>query len=296
MGWAFTMTASSSITPHREMASTGPDLCLAFVRDDSRGASGCADAAQTAGIPVRRYEQHTGTVPCRDPWCRGACGFDVDAHIKTHGPGILVTAKAPADRIVNRTRAPVAPPAAYVRAGTPTGGTCGCPGCEDPYTTVCVFGGRRDPGVHTLHPRAAPPSVAPIPPGDDPTMSTSPTPVDKPTEAPPDALPVVAAEPGSRLESLLAEYERLKPLVDAAAAQLKTITDGIKTEATTAAPDTPKVDITSPVLAAPLRLQAKTSWRLDTRRMKAENPLLYVTYAYESTAWELRAVSATAAS
>jgi hypothetical protein len=122
-------------------------------------------------------------------------------------------------------------------------------------------------------------------------MSTLPTTVDKPADAP----PVVAAEPGSRLEALLAEYERLKPLTDAAVAQLKTVTDGIKVEVTAAAPDAATVDITSPALGTPLRLQARTSWRLDTKRMKAENPLLYVAYAVQSTAWELRAVSATAA-
>jgi hypothetical protein len=27
--------------------------------------------------------------PCRNPWCGGACGYDVEAHIKMHGPGIL---------------------------------------------------------------------------------------------------------------------------------------------------------------------------------------------------------------
>jgi hypothetical protein len=38
-----------------EMVKAGADICLAFIRNESRGASQCADAAQAAGIPTRRY-------------------------------------------------------------------------------------------------------------------------------------------------------------------------------------------------------------------------------------------------
>jgi hypothetical protein len=127
-------------------------------------------------------------------------------------------------------------------------------------------------------------------------VSTPTTTAEKPDAAAADTPPVVAAGPGSRLEALLAEYERLKPLVDAARARLKAITDAVKVEGTAAAPDASRVDITSPVLSTPLRLQARTSWRMDTKRMKAEDPLLYVRYAYQSTAWELRAAPTSAAS
>ena len=39
-----------------EMVATSPDLCLAFIRDGSKGASGCADLAERAGIETRRFE------------------------------------------------------------------------------------------------------------------------------------------------------------------------------------------------------------------------------------------------
>lgn len=40
---------------NRHMVQLGADLCLAFIKNRSRGASHCAHIAGLAGIPVRRW-------------------------------------------------------------------------------------------------------------------------------------------------------------------------------------------------------------------------------------------------
>jgi len=52
---------------NREMVRLGADVCLAFIRSGSRGASHCARLAEEAGIPTNRYTDDSVRPPVSPP-------------------------------------------------------------------------------------------------------------------------------------------------------------------------------------------------------------------------------------
>lgn len=102
----------------------------------------------------------------------------------------------------------------------------------------------------------------------------------------------VVAEQGTRLEQLHAAYADAKAAADEAAARLKAITDALKVELTAAAgPEARRIELTSGPGPA-LRLTYTESWRLDSKRLKAEHPETWVAYAKKGGSWTLKAVTA----
>lgn len=100
----------------------------------------------------------------------------------------------------------------------------------------------------------------------------------------------VTPEPGSRLEQLHARYEMAKAKADEAEAELKTITDAIKAEALALVDgNVTAIELTHWAgVPIPLRLTYVESWRVDAKRLKAEDPVAYAMYATKSGTWQLR--------
>lgn len=99
----------------------------------------------------------------------------------------------------------------------------------------------------------------------------------------------VVAHSDTRLSQLHAAYSDAKATADGAAKQLKAITDAIKVELNSAAPEETRIELHSEG-APTLRLAYAERWTLDSKRMKSEDPETYVRFARKSGAWSLTKV------
>lgn len=97
------------------------------------------------------------------------------------------------------------------------------------------------------------------------------------------------AERFPRLAALVAMYDAAKSAADAAAATLKTITDGIKAETSAAIPGGTDFTIISGALAHPLTLQYVVSNRVDTKALRAMlTAEQYASLTKPSGSWTLK--------
>lgn len=93
-----------------------------------------------------------------------------------------------------------------------------------------------------------------------------------------------------RLRQLHVEYARARADADAAAERLRSVTDAIKQELQSAAPDEKRIVLPPNGIAPALSLSLVETWRLDTARLRREQLETYVRYAKRSESWVLRAL------
>lgn len=102
---------------------------------------------------------------------------------------------------------------------------------------------------------------------------------------------MVRPEPESRLDQLTARYDQVKAQEMEAKKEAEEITSAIKAELARLHPGQTEILLSSPHLAAPLQMQAVSSWRFDSTRCKATYPEIYAAFAKQSTSWTLRALA-----
>jgi hypothetical protein len=107
-----------------------------------------------------------------------------------------------------------------------------------------------------------------------------------------------APEPGSRADQLAHMYRAAKEEFETAKQRFEDIKASLKADLFNSAAADPRIfDVNDAsvlhriVLDHPsvsLTVSAKTSWRLDTPRIKTERPDIYAYYGKQTVAWELR--------
>jgi hypothetical protein len=107
-----------------------------------------------------------------------------------------------------------------------------------------------------------------------------------PAEVPPFDIEV---EPESKLEGLVAMLENAQSEAKAAEERFKGLKDQIKSEVSALAPGRERIVIHSKYLAKPWVMRSQESWNLDSKMLKAKEPLTWVKYATKRVTWFLEA-------
>lgn len=100
----------------------------------------------------------------------------------------------------------------------------------------------------------------------------------------------VAPTRSSRLEHLHSIYADAKAKKDGATEDFQAVVDAIKAELNAAAPGQERIELIG-TAGPPLRLTTVESWRVDSRKLKAEAPETYVRYAKKSLSQTLKVVA-----
>lgn len=104
---------------------------------------------------------------------------------------------------------------------------------------------------------------------------------------------LVKARKGSRLAQLQAAYADAKAAKEAADQRVRDVTESLKAELYALAPGESRIELAPAGEAPGLRMAYVESWRVDAKRLKAENPVIYASYAVKSGTWQLRATPST---
>jgi len=108
------------------------------------------------------------------------------------------------------------------------------------------------------------------------------------TEQPRPPRVTVEAEPGSRMESLLAAYESAKAEAQEANDRFDAICEALKAEGCAAVPGSSALLLAGAPGLPKLRLTWHAPWRFDSKRFRRDHPRLYVQYEVRGGHWELR--------
>jgi hypothetical protein len=98
----------------------------------------------------------------------------------------------------------------------------------------------------------------------------------------------VVPPPGSRLEQLADELDAARAAVDAAKKHEKSVADSIKAEIIPLAPrGTTSIVLAGTAYRPEWYCHWVESWRLDSKRLKAEKLVTWVQYAVKGGSWKL---------